>query len=65
MPPPISKPRGDTPPAAEFGLLRAYLAQQGVSQAEITEAIGIGAQGRSRAEITDELRAWLKTRPKA
>jgi len=55
----------EIPSPAEFGLLRAYLATQGVSQLDINDAIGVGAQGRTRAEITDELRAWLKTRPKA
>lgn len=62
---PHNKPKNGVPSAAEFGLLRAYLAQNGVSQADITDAIGIGAQGRSRDEITTELRDWYKTRPKA
>ncbi|KKL83461.1 hypothetical protein LCGC14_1974490 [marine sediment metagenome] len=62
---PQSKPRDGTPSAAEFGQIRQYLARNGVSQAGITEVIGIGAQRRSRAEIVEELRAWLKTRPKA
>lgn len=53
-------PPNGIPNAAEFGLLRAYLAQQKMSQAQITEAIGIGAQGRTRAEIADELREWLR-----
>lgn len=51
--------------ASEFGELRSFLAQNGVSQAQITEVIGVGAQGRSRAEIADELRTWFKELPKA
>lgn len=62
---PTSKPKNGTPPANEFGQLRSYLAQNGVSQAQITAVIGTGAQGRSRAEITQLLREWMKTLPKA
>ncbi len=47
------------PDAAEFGLLRAYLAQTGVSQAQIIEWVGISPDGRTRAEITDELKSHL------
>lgn len=47
------------PSAAEFGLLRAYLARAGVSQAQITEWIGVKPDGRTRAEITDELKSHL------
>jgi len=49
----------ETPSAAEFGLLRAYLARRGVSQAQISEWIGIKPDGRTRAQITDELKAHL------
>lgn len=54
----------EMPDAAEFGLLRAYLALQGVSQADITSVIGSNVGGQSRKEITDKLKAWFKTRPK-
>jgi hypothetical protein len=47
------------PSQAEFGLLRAYLAQNQMSQSQIDEAIGIVPNGRTRAEIANELRAWL------
>ena len=57
--------KNETPSAAEFGQLRAYLAQNKVKQATITEVIGTGANGRTRAQIADTLRAWLKDRPKA
>lgn len=49
----------DVPKAAEFGLLRAYLAQNQMSQAQIKAAIGQRPNGRTRAEIAAELRAWL------
>ena len=52
-------------PADEFGQLRAFLALQGVSQADIKAAIGTITAGRSRAEIAQALRIWLKQRPKA
>lgn len=60
----MAKPANDQMPANEFGQLRAYLAQNSVSQAEIDEAIGTAASGRTRSEVADDLTAWLKTRPK-
>lgn len=60
----MSKPRNQEPPADEFGQIRALLARAGVKQADITAVIGNGTNGRTRAQIADELRAWLKDRPK-
>ncbi len=62
---PQSNPRNGVSPTAEFGQIRAYLAIQGVSQGEITTVIGTGAQGRSRAEIAELLRLWMRNLPKA
>ena len=59
------KDKNGTPPAAEFGQLRAFLAQAGVSQAQITEWIGGSPAGRTRTEIADLLRAGLRELPKA
>jgi len=53
------KPPNETPGPAEFGQLRAYLAQNGMSQAQIDEAIGTAPDGRTRAEIAAELTQWL------
>ena len=54
------------PPAAEFGALISYLAQQGTLTAEqVRAAIGAGPNGRTRSEIAAELTAWLKERPAA
>lgn len=55
----------ESPDAAEFGLLRAHLAGKGVSQAELDAVIGSNVGGRTRAEISNSISAWLKTRPKA
>jgi len=61
-----SERRHDTESSpSEFGLLRAYLARQDVSQATIKDVIGVGSQGRSQAEITAVLRAWMHDLPKA
>jgi hypothetical protein len=57
----MRNPNG-VPGAAEFGLLRAYLAQRGMSQVQINAAIGNTPQGRTRAEIADALRQWLANR---
>lgn len=56
-----ANPPNGTPGAAEFGMLRAYLAQHGMSQAQIRQAIGTGAQGRTRAQIAAELAAFCAT----
>ena len=48
----------------DFGKIRSLLAQNGVSQAEITVAIGSFTNNRTREEISNELKKWLKTRPK-
>jgi len=61
---PKSKPKNGMPPQSEFGQLRAYLAQNGVSQEQIRAVIGTGARGRSRNEIAQILRDWFKTLPK-
>lgn len=56
----MNKSPNGTPDAAEFGQLRAYLAQRKFSQAQIREAIGNNPSGRTRAEITQQLIAWLR-----
>lgn len=56
---PTPKPKNGSPDANEFGKIRSFLARSGVSQAQIKEVIGNGAQGRSRAEIAALLRAWF------
>lgn len=62
---PTKKPRNGVPNANEFGKIRSFLARNGVSQAQITEVVGVGAQGRSRAEIAGLLKDWFKILPKA
>lgn len=57
---PNPRPPDDIPGAAEFGLLRAYLAQNGWKQAQINQAIGQGVNGRNRRQIADELRTYIK-----
>lgn len=58
------KDKDGVPPPNEFGQIRSFLARNGVSQAEITEVVGVGAQGRSRGEIAGLLRGWMKGLPK-
>lgn len=57
----MSKNKHNIPSNGEFGQLRAFLARNSVSQTRIDEAIGIVPNGRSRLEITEQLRTWLKT----
>jgi hypothetical protein len=58
-------PPSVSPTAAEFGQLRAFLAQNGVAQAEIDAAVGKTISKRTRAFIAEQLRDWLSLRPKA
>ena len=60
------KPAGEMPDAAEFGLLLAFLAQHRPADVpanqwhqEIASVIGV-AGGGTRAEIVEDLRAWMK-----
>lgn len=55
------KNKNNVPSNGEFGQLRAFLARNNVSQMQIDAAIGIVPNGRSRLEITEQLRTWLKT----
>ena len=59
------KPSNGVPSAAEFGLNRAFLAQQGVSQATITEYMGTNVGGRDRATINETIKEMCKSFPKA
>ena len=53
------------PSAAEFGLLVAYLGRNGLAASAARAVIGNNPAGRTRAEISATLIAWLATRPKA
>ena len=61
----MSKPSNGVPDANEFGKMRSYLAQNGFPQAWISSVIGVGAQGRTRSEITQLLKDALALLPKA
>ena len=55
----------EVPPAAEFGLLVAYLATHGsLTAAAVREAIGAGPGGRTRRQITQDVTAWLAGLPR-
>ena len=56
-----TKPPNGIPAAAEFGLLRAYLAQNGYTQVQIKTAIGATPNKRTRAQITDDLTNYIKS----
>lgn len=58
------KTPSETPPNAEFGRLRSFLATRGFSQQWITSAIGYTPNGRTRLEITNQLKEALKVLPK-
>jgi len=54
------RPPNEPPSNAEFGLLRAYLAQNGYSQAQIKDAIGNKPNGKTRQQITQDLIVWME-----
>jgi len=55
----------ERPTVAQYLELRQRLAAMGCTAAHIRQAVGDAPQGRAIGTIADELRAWLKTRPKA
>jgi hypothetical protein len=59
------KPSNGVPDAAEFGKIRSYLAQQGVSQADIKKHLEDIPAGATRAEITESLKEMCNGFPKA
>jgi hypothetical protein len=64
MPTAQAKLPNDKIPAAEFLALREYLLARGVAPGEVGQAIGAAAGDRSRREVADKLRVWLKGRPR-
>ena len=67
-----AKPRDGIPTGQEFAAIRVYLAQNkppdvepGDWADEITEIIGDDVNERTRAEIIDDLIAWMATYEKA
>jgi len=62
----------EIPNAAEFGLLRAFLASKlqehgrdtAQAQQEISTIIGSNVDGQTRAEINEKLKAYFKAAPK-
>jgi len=49
------------PPSNEFGQLRSFLSDAGVDGPTVNAAIGSVSGGRTRTEIVEELKAWLRT----
>jgi len=56
--------RNEVPDNAEFGRLIAFMAQNGMTAQAARDVIGNDPAGRTRQEISDELKLWFKTRPK-
>ncbi len=59
------KTPSEAPSGAEFEQLVDFLAENGMTATAARAVIGNSPNGRTRGEIADELRAWLKERPKA
>lgn len=58
------KPHGDPMTESEFSALVAFLLASGAKNKDLRAALGGQAQGRPRSQVSAELRAWLKKRPK-
>jgi len=52
------------PDQAEFGELTAYLMRVGASRQQVAAILGDSPSGRTRAEIAELLRLWMKGLPK-
>ena len=59
------KDKNTEPDSNEFGQLISFLAQNGMTVQAAQAVIGTNPNGRTRQQIADELREWLRTRPKA
>ena len=57
---PEDKGKDTAATAAQFGLLRAWCAIHGFTQAQVNEAIGQNTSNRSNGQIAEELRVWIK-----
>ncbi len=53
------------PTASAFGKFRSTCAKLGIKQAELSTAVGTNVSGRTWKQISEQLIAWLATRPKA
>ena len=54
-----NKPPTGTPSQAEFGLMTAWMAQNGYGIGQVLQAVGARPNGRTRQEITNDLIEWL------
>jgi len=59
----MPKPK-DKPNATNYGKFRSSVAKLGIKQADLNAAVGSTVNGRTWKQISDELIAWLKERPK-
>ena len=58
----MSRSKQTIPSQSEFGQMRAFLAQKGISQVQIKQAIGEGQY--TRAEIVAKLTVFCQQLPK-
>ncbi len=56
------KDKTTEPTSNEFGQLVAYMAQNGMTLKAAEDVIGNSPAGRTRQQITEELRTWLRTK---
>lgn len=54
------KPKDGKPSASEFGQMIAFLAKHGINPADVRKRLGSSPNNRTRAEITQALKEWLK-----
>ena len=48
----------------EFTKLRSFLTEQGLKENHIAASLGTTRRKRTRSQVTSDLAAWLRTRPK-
>ena len=57
--------KDEVPTNAEFGGLIAYMSTNGMTAQAARDVIGNSPNGRTRGEISNELKTWLEGVPKA
>ena len=62
---PSMYPPTETPSAADWGLMRAYLARLGVPQQDIVELLGNKYDDYTRKQMAENIRNYARDLPKA
>ena len=60
----MSRPANEVPSQSEYGLMIAWMSQNGMTAQAARDVIGDGPNGRTRKQIADDLRDWIISNPR-